>query len=148
MAMSDIATMVFQYAVTPAIVVGGIGWLIKILVVEALNRERERIKSNIERDSALAIEQIRNASLKEIERIRHGYNQELEEKKVRFARLQDKRVDPLVQLYADLAELASAAEYLKTILHHKIDSNIAADMERFEELVRSANNSFAKTRIL
>lgn len=147
MSVYEAATYLLQYGITPAAIIGAVAWLFKAIVINALQRERVVLTGQVQHDSALAIERVRSISQKEIEQAKHAYTQALEEKKTRFAILQDKRLEPILQMHLVLVELVDKVEHLQTILEYEIDNDVSDDLEKIITILRSANLEFAKTRI-
>ncbi len=145
----EILTFFYNNAITPAMVVAGVAWLFKTIVINSLGKESIALRGQIERDSAIAIEKVRSTFLFEVEQLRHSYNQELEEKKVRFARLQDKRLEPILQMYNVLSELSARVEHFQTLFKYESDDGegMASEVKRIDDLLFFAKAEFTKTQI-
>ena len=127
-----------------AAVVAAVAWLFKVIVLEALRREGHHIRHNLERDSAVALETLRIEASRELEAMRQQYDRDLQIYRTRFERLQDKRVEPLLELYGRLAELASCAQSLQTILEALPDEDIASDVEELRTACDHAQAAYLK----
>lgn len=145
----EILTFFYNNAITPAMVVAGVAWLFKTIVINSLGKESIALRGQIERDSAIAIEKVRSIFLIEVEQLRHSYNQELEEKKVRFARLQDKRLEPILRMYNVLSELSASVEHIQTLYRYETDDSddMGSEVKGIEDLLLSAKTEFTKTQI-
>lgn len=121
MDLSELAIGALKYVGAPAVIAGALAWLLKTILKEALSRESERLRSGIERDSAVALERVRQEAQAEIAKVQHQLSMELESYKVRFARLQEKRIEPLVSLFSSVAGLCSKIMVAKIVLDMESD---------------------------
>lgn len=145
MARGDVIIYVLQYAVTPAAVVAAVAWLFRTIVLEGLKREGDALRARLERDSALAIEQVRHEAEQQLESVRYQLNRSLEEHKVRFARLQDKRVEPLLTLYSTIAQLSSGATHLQILLQVNPADDVRSDIEDLKQQASAAREAYLRS---
>jgi hypothetical protein len=133
---------IIEALVPPALMLAAIAWLAKVLIVNALRRESDRLRTSLEKDAALGIENVRQAAARELEAARHSYNRDLEEHKVRFSRLQDIRIEPICDLYAKLAGMCSQASTVEVYLQIDTDTDLTKDIERLRVAMVDAIRSF------
>lgn len=135
---SSIVVDLLKYVGTPAVVVAACAWLLRALVQESLRRETDRLRASVERDSAVSLEKLRGEAERQLETLRHGFDLRLEEHKVRFARLQEKRVDLIVALYAGVSRVASAVSVASLLLR------VYSDPKEWHELLDEVERACAE----
>lgn len=139
--MNDFALDLVRYAGGSAVVLAVFAWLFKTALMEALRREADRLRSGIERDSALALERVRQEWQSHLESARHELSKELEGYKVRFARLQEKRLEPLLRLFTKVAKASSQATVLRATRDLDDSEMTSSWTERLQRLRESCNDA-------
>lgn len=130
----EFAIYVLKYFVTPTALIAAVAWLSKQIVLQALSTQ-----------SALAIEKFRHEMQHHLEKARYQFSRDIEEHKARFARLQEKRLDPILNLYSSVSELSSHATHIQTLLKYVPEDDISSEVEQLEKLGERAEQEYLKS---
>ena len=131
-----------MYVATPAVVVAAVAWLLKVVVQESLRRESDRLRAGVETQSALALEQVRQEAARQMEILRHEFDMVLEEHKVKFAHLQDRRVDLIVGLYGALSKVAMSVTSTEVAFDLYEPPEWAKEAEQVEKACDQAEDAY------
>jgi hypothetical protein len=145
--MNDFLIALLKYVGTPAVVAAALAWLLRTLLSESLRRESDRLRAAIERDSALAIERVRNDAQAQLESLRHQLSRSLEEHKVRFARLQEKRLEPVVTLFSAASNLYSMANIVQRTIANTEEPEFTVFIDQLRTRAQATRKQYHEARL-
>ena len=129
---------ILKYVGLPGVIAGVFAWLIRTLLKEGLLREADRLREGLRRETETALAKLRHDTSQELEEFRHRLTTELEAHKVRYAHLQQRRIDHLLKVHSTLVVAVERATNLSTTIRWL---EAEASEDEVEEVWNSQNTA-------